>query len=49
MEKAIQRMPKSFYLDLLRYKMIFKSRLGRSVVSEMIRFQVGCGAVGLGG
>ena len=33
-------MPKSLQHDLVCYRLIFKSRLGRSVESDMIKFQV---------
>lgn len=33
-------MPKELQRSLLEYKIIFKSRLGRGVESEMIKFQV---------
>lgn len=33
-------MPKGLHHNLLEYKIIFKSRLGRSVESDMIKFQV---------
>ena len=39
-EAAIGAMPKELYHNLLHYKIIFKSRLGRGVESDMIKFQV---------
>lgn len=39
-EHAMGLMPKSLQRDLVHYKLIFKSRLGRSVESDMIKFQV---------
>lgn len=39
-ELTMGLMPKDLQRDLVRYKIIFKSRLGRSVESDMIKFQV---------
>lgn len=40
MEYAVRVMPRALQRDLIHYKIIFKSRLGRSVESDMIKFQV---------
>lgn len=39
-EEAMWMMPKSMQRNLARYKLIFKSRLSRSIESDMIWFQV---------
>ena len=41
MEKAFSVMPKFLHRYLVHYRLIFKSRLGRSVESDMIKVQVG--------
>ncbi len=39
-EWAMSTMPKALQHDLVHFKLIFKSRLGHSVESDMIHFQV---------
>ena len=39
-EWAMWAMPKALHQDLVHFRLIFKSRQGGSVESDMIRFQV---------
>jgi len=40
-DHALWTTPKAIHTELIPYKLVFKARMGKSVESDLIRFQVG--------